>query len=252
MKILIVEDETPIRKLIKRYLKNPDYEVFEAGNGREGFKTYQAENPDIIISDIDMPEMDGLELLERIREKDNDTIVIITTSMDAAEYTLKALRKRANDYIGKPFSKNEMVNIISKYVSILENRTHEREIIGMITKRELELTIGNRLDLVGKVSNRLLQETEGALSSKERLGIYLGLVEILTNSIEHGNLEITYDEKTDSQNEGFDVYNQLISKRLEDPNLKDRKVSIDFKRDKNSLEWTISDEGPGFDYNNLI
>jgi YesN/AraC family two-component response regulator len=251
MKVLIVDDEVHIRQLIRRFLSKEGYGIFDAEDGIEGYKVYKAEKPDIILSDINMPRMNGLELLEKIRKEDNDTVVVITTSMDAAEYTLKALRRRANDYIGKPFTKADIIALVKKYSTILDQRTQQREVLGMIKRRELEMQFENRLELVGKIADRLMQETEGAISGEARLGIYLGLVEMLTNAIEHGNLGITYDEKTQAQEDDLRAYLELIEERRNSPPIKVRTVNVSFKRDENSCEWLIKDEGKGFDFKNL-
>ncbi len=251
MKVLIVDDEAHIRQLIRRFLSKEGYGIFDAEDGVEAYKIYKEEKPDIILSDINMPRMNGLELLEKIRKEDNNTVVVITTSMDAAEYTLKALRRRANDYIGKPFTKSDIVALMKKYSTILHQRTQQREVLGMIKRRELEMQFENRLELVGKIADRLMQETEGAVSGEARLGIYLGLVEMLTNAIEHGNLEITYDEKTIAQEGDLRAYLELIEERRNSPRIKARTVNVSFKRDENSCEWLIKDEGNGFDFKNL-
>jgi len=150
----------------------------------------------LVLSDIDMPVMDGLEMLDKVRRIDSNTLFIIVSTLDAPKYILQALRLKANDYLVKPVMGKDLLILLAKYSLILASRTKDREILGMIYNRALGIKIDNRLELVGKIVDRLMLETEHVISPHDRLGVHLGLAEMLTNAIEHGNLEITYDEKS--------------------------------------------------------
>lgn len=110
-KVLIVEDEQDIRENIAEIFKLSKYKVFEAENGRRGLEAATEIQPDIIVSDILMPEMDGFELLERIKtnpQTDHIPVILLTakTMMDSK---LKGLKIGADDYITKPFNVDELV-----------------------------------------------------------------------------------------------------------------------------------------------
>lgn len=110
-KVLIVEDEQDIRENIAEIFKLSKYKVFEAENGRKGLEAASELQPDIIVSDILMPEMDGFELLERIKtnpQTDHIPVILLTakTMMDSK---LKGLKIGADDYITKPFNVDELV-----------------------------------------------------------------------------------------------------------------------------------------------
>jgi DNA-binding response OmpR family regulator len=250
VKVLIVEDENITRFCMIQNVKLFGHEVFEASNGVEGLKLFKEIRPDIVFSDINMPDMDGLQMLKEIREIDCESIFIITSTMSTPEYTLTALRLRANDYLIKPVVKKDVSAILRKYEPVISNRSENLEIVA-VSRKQIEFEIGNSINLIGKIANRLLLETENSIWHKEKLGIRLGLVEILTNAIEHGNLEITYHEKSQALDEGIDKFMELIETRRKEIPFSSRKVLIEFTLNKNFCEWYISDEGPGFDWRSL-
>ena len=183
MKVLIVEDDDATRMFFAGVAKNEGLEVKTAPDGKEGLALFKQFKPDIVLSDIQMPKMDGLQLLEQIRKIDYDALVIIISSMDSPQFTLKALRLRANDYLVKPAMEKDLITLLQKYKDVLATRTKTREVVGLIFRRDLGMKLANDIELVGKVVDRLMLETEHLIPPSEKLGIHLGLVEIITNSI---------------------------------------------------------------------
>lgn len=101
-KILIVDDEEIIARLLSISLKSDGYETVTANSGKEGLEKFKTESPDIVITDIKMPEMDGLELLKEIKAIDPDKEVIIVTGHGDIDSTITALQYGASDFINKP------------------------------------------------------------------------------------------------------------------------------------------------------
>lgn len=251
MKILVVEDEDATRSLMTMMVKKQGYNVLAAADGVEGLKAFETFQPDVVLADIQMPNMDGLEMLENIRKIDSNALVIMNSTLDSPEYTLKALRLKANDYLVKPVLEKDLIALLNKYSGILENRTRTRAVYGLIYRRELSMQIFNRLDQIDKIVDRLMLETEHAISAQDRLGVHLGLVEMLVNAIEHGNLQIDYDEKTQALEGDPDDWQQLIESRLQNPLYKNRVVNLEFSMNKERCEWLITDQGHGFDWKNI-
>ncbi len=251
MKVLIVEDDEPSRLFLATVTRHLGHEVSEAADGAAGWRQFQAEGPDLVFSDIAMPVMDGLQMLERIRERSPETVVIMTTAFGSPEHTLRALRLRANDFLVKPLQLQDITANLRKYADVLGTRSTEREVVGFMVLRHLVMRLGNRPELVGKVADRLMQETDSRIPRSERLGVRLGLVEILLNAIEHGNLGITYEEKTAALAGGSLDWQNLVMARAADPRYRDRKTTIDFRLEADLCSWTITDEGAGFDWRNM-
>lgn len=108
LKILVAEDDKKIAALIALYLQNEGCRVTTCGNGQEALVLFEQENPDIVILDLMMPGMNGLELLKAIRSNYSTPVIILTARDDEMDKVL-GLEIGADDYITKPFSPREMV-----------------------------------------------------------------------------------------------------------------------------------------------
>lgn len=117
MKILIAEDDKLILSTIEFRLKKEGYEVIKALDGREALEKIEKYRPDMVISDIMMPYVSGLELVGIIREKYKDEIaIIVLTSMGQEDVVLEAFELGADDFIPKPFSPNELSLRIKRFL----------------------------------------------------------------------------------------------------------------------------------------
>ncbi|MBU1571017.1 MAG: response regulator, partial [Proteobacteria bacterium] len=101
-KILIVDDEELIVRLLSMSLRSDGYQTVSAFSGEQGLEVFRAEAPDIVVTDIKMPGMDGLELLKRIKEINPEKEVIIVTGLSDIDSTITALQYGASDFINKP------------------------------------------------------------------------------------------------------------------------------------------------------
>jgi len=107
-KILVIDDEPSIVKLVSAYLKPEGYEVYTAADGNAGLKAASAFKPDLIILDLMLPGMDGIELLTRLR-RESDVYVILLTARTEETDKIIGLSVGADDYMTKPFSPRELV-----------------------------------------------------------------------------------------------------------------------------------------------
>ncbi|SDW10799.1 response regulator transcription factor [Paenibacillus sp. CF384] len=103
MKILLVEDEEDLSTIVKRGLHKSGYAVDQAYDGEEALDYYKVNAYDVIVLDINLPELDGLEVLQYIRQKDKETKILILSARNAIEERVKGLDLGANDYLTKPF-----------------------------------------------------------------------------------------------------------------------------------------------------
>jgi two-component system response regulator AtoC len=114
MRLLVVDDDAGVRRSVTLLLEDEGYEVHTASGGQEGLETAGKENPDIILCDVRMPEMDGLEFLDAYREDGGDALVIMITAYGSAELAVDAMKKGAYDYLPKPFSADEVLLTLRK------------------------------------------------------------------------------------------------------------------------------------------
>jgi len=107
-RILIVDDEENIREILTEYLDEFGYDVTTAINGKDALQIYNKEHFDIIISDLVMKPMDGMELLSEIKKIDHDALFIMITGYPSVDSAMEAIKKGARDYITKPFNIDEI------------------------------------------------------------------------------------------------------------------------------------------------
>ncbi|MHC4472009.1 MAG: sigma-54-dependent transcriptional regulator, partial [Planctomycetota bacterium] len=174
LRVLVVDDEPKIRQLLQRLLEREGYRVSTAGDGAAALEEILRERPALVITDLKMPGMDGVELLKRARSIDPDLPVVLITAYASMETAVEALREGVDDYITKPFSINEMKKVVGR---ILTNRTLAAEnarLLGELRIANAEL-LQHRQRLTVKVV-----EAEFDLSEANReLGLRLGQMEVI-------------------------------------------------------------------------
>lgn len=175
-RILIVEDEPISLEMLSKTLKE-DYDVLTADNGKKGFELYKKFNPHIIISDLNMPIMNGIELIQKIRELDQNSKIIITTFKDDVQTLLQATELKLFKYLIKPIDFTTLKNIIEESIEELNRfNTVELNIINisptLIWKTsEFELFSNNQIVKLTpkekKVLNLLLQKPNQVFTYNE-------------------------------------------------------------------------------------
>ncbi|APW64577.1 regulator [Poseidonibacter parvus] len=124
--ILYLEDDEAVRTINSRFLKRMFNELYEAADGLEGLSLYKKHNPDIILTDIQMPEMDGITLAKQIRQNDNTTKIIISTAFSDKEYLLEAIELHLEKYIIKPLTSRNLIPALTKAVDDLEKNKNSK------------------------------------------------------------------------------------------------------------------------------
>ena len=127
--LLYIEDDEGVRRITLSILRRMFKETYEAQNGEAGYQLYLDKQPDIIITDIRMPKMDGITLSKKIRETDQETKIIITTAFSDERYLIEAVELNLERYIVKPLTKRNLIPALEKAVA---NITHEQKLF--ITK----------------------------------------------------------------------------------------------------------------------
>ncbi|MDD5456585.1 MAG: response regulator [Candidatus Margulisbacteria bacterium] len=118
MKILIVDDSPLIRKRLKDFLEDQDYDVFEADNGLDAVKLYNQHKPDVAFMDILMPKLDGLTAMAQILNEHPKAKIIILSSMGQQSKIIEAIQSGATDFIVKPFEPGKVIAAIEKAYAI--------------------------------------------------------------------------------------------------------------------------------------
>ena len=158
-KILVVDDEHLIRWSLEQSLYKQGYDVTTAASGEDALKIIQDDAPELILLDIQLPGLDGLEVLEKTKEIDEDILVIMVTALGVLETAVKAMRMGAYDYINKPFNLDELSIIIKKALETKELRKEVAHLRSAQTRKYgIENIIGSSrhmhqvLEMVRKVA----------------------------------------------------------------------------------------------------
>ena len=115
-KILVVDDEKGVCHSFRKILGRHGYDVITASNGIEAIEKTGKETPDIVVMDVSMPKMDGLETLQRLKSLYPDIIVIMMTAFSTSEKAITAMKHGAYDYLTKPFDNAQLISLLEKAI----------------------------------------------------------------------------------------------------------------------------------------
>jgi two-component system, OmpR family, alkaline phosphatase synthesis response regulator PhoP len=205
--ILVVDDEPSITNLVSAYLKPEGYEVHVAADGPSGLKAARAFRPDLVILDIMLPGMDGLELLSRLR-RESDVYVILLTARTEETDKVVGLSVGADDYVTKPFSPRELTARVKSAVRRIQARPAAGNTVLAFRHLRLDagarrLTVDDRPVELTAIEFDLLQalaESRGLVLSREQLlhkvwgGEYFGEMRVVDVHLGHVRQKLGRDD----------------------------------------------------------
>jgi len=248
--VLAVDDSITQVTGMQILLQQHGYEVMTAANGQLALDAVRERRPDLVVTDLQMPEMDGLQLVAALRQEFSGLPIILTTAKGSEEIAAHALRLGASSYVPKRTLNEELVPTIERMMSMVDVAGHATEPCSLLTSVRLELLLGNHDDEVPNVIARLEQPlTElGLLDDTMQMQISTALDEALVNAIIHGNLEISTEMRYEGTDEQF---REIVQSRQQQAPYCNRNVTIIMEADRNEAKFTIRDQGVGFDVNSL-
>ncbi len=174
-KLLLVDDEEGIRKVLGISLTDLGYQVLTAENGEEALEIFRRENPPIVLTDIKMPVMDGIELLRKIKDESSDTEVIMITGHGDMDLAIKSLKYRAIDFVTKPINddileialgraheKIHMRQQLRDYTENLESLVQEKS--AQLVEIERQVAVGQAVEGLASMLRNLAGDLEGGLT----------------------------------------------------------------------------------------
>ncbi|MCK5567274.1 MAG: response regulator [Actinomycetia bacterium] len=250
--VLVVDDEDVIRFTLQKKLTRMGYKVISLEKAEDVL--YLLKNDDVkidlVITDIKLRKMDGIELLQRIKNLDDPIPVLIITGHGNVEDAIKALRYGASDFIRKPFDIND---VASSARSILRSKREKEFSDNFAQYNEYEKSIHKiPVDptVINPIAYRLTRNlvTTGLCNFITAENITLALIESISNAMFHGNLEISSEIKNV---EGIKRFNDEVDKRKNEETYKNRLITINYELTNEYVEYIIEDEGKGFNFNSL-
>ena len=167
--ILVVDDEEAIREVVSTMLESRGYHCTTLSNGRAAQEFVRKQTPDLVLSDMIMPEMDGIQLLDWLRGYDPEIPVIMVTAIHDISTALQAIRRGAYDYILKPFEKYQLFHAVGRAWQhrqlVTENKNYQLNLQQEVERKTAELT--NALDLLTQSYDDTLEALGSALDLKD-------------------------------------------------------------------------------------
>ena len=199
-KILVIDDEPSILNLVTAYLNPEGYEVYTAMDGPSGLKTARAFKPDLVILDIMLPGMDGIELLSRLRRESQVYVILLTAKTEETD-KIVGLSVGADDYMTKPFSPRELTARVKAALRRIQTGMGTGTVMNVLSFRHLRMDADARTVSVDETPVELtaiefdllkaLAENRGRVLSREQLlekvwgGVYVGELRVVDVHLGH-------------------------------------------------------------------
>ncbi len=246
--ILIVDDEPINLDIICAHLEQDDYRLVKANNGEDAWSILQS-NPtefDVIILDRMMPVMDGMQVLNNIKETDlmEQIPVIMQTAKSDNQDVVDGLKAGAYYYLTKPYDGDLLKTIVR---SALNSRQHEKNLVDSLRegRRIFDLMSFGRFK-IHNLRECSLVASQVAHLCPEPHRVVTGISELLINALEHGNLKIGYQAKSDLMRRG--MWQIEVEKRLHSSDNIGAYIELEFNVTVDKIQIRIRDQGVGFDW----
>ena len=161
-KILVIDDDASLRRVMEFNLQEAGYEVLTAGDGKEGLRSFKRFQPEMVITDVQMPGMSGYEVLETVLQLEPQTLVIIVTAFSTVEQAVQAMKVGAYDYLAKPFGRDRLNLIVKKAFEYNRLRRENLQLKSELSRSHT----ADEIVTIAPVMQRLLQRVEKIAASQ--------------------------------------------------------------------------------------
>ena len=249
--VLVVDDSAVDRALVGELLgKEPDWKIAHAENGAEALTRMKESQPDIVVTDLQMPKMDGLEFVTAARDLDSGVPIILMTAHGSESLALEALERGAASYVPKSQLVDTLLATVKQVLSLARaDRSHKR-LIECLTATEFTFSLENDLSLINALVDLMQGIVDGVVlcGPVGRLRVGMALEQAIHNAIYWGNLEITLDDIEEAREQLLLGKNfNLVEQRRTEMPYRDRRVRVHARISPEEAQFVVRDEGPGFD-----
>ena len=243
--LLVVANDTNTQAIILEHAKAQGHSVISASTPALGLSTFDMTQPDIVVTDLFLPEQDGIMLVKQIHERRPTCPVVLLTDAGHGESTMAGLRAGALDYVQQPIDEVAFAQVLQRAIHRLPTSVDDAP---GVERLEYVLVMGTDPSFVESTVTWLIQGTAMGLMESRQLHLRAALQELVMNAVEHGCLELRYHDKIEAIEK--DEYDELIQRRRQDARLRDRRVTIRAIYDKRQqvLTYQIADGGKGFNW----
>ena len=248
-RILVVEDSATQAMQIQILLEEAAFDVEVARGGAEGLDAVARFRPDVVLTDLDMPEMNGLDLTRAVRERHPAVPVILMTALGSEEIAAQALQRGAASYVPKKNLDRDIVPTLRNVLGVAHAERAQQRLSECLTRAEFHFRMENDPSLVPLMIGHLREHVARMRCCDETDLIRVGMAlnEALLNAIYHGNLEVSSDLRQEDERQ---FHAQAERRRGLAPYC-DRRVGVVAAITPDEARFAIRDEGPGFDPGSL-
>jgi CheY-like chemotaxis protein/anti-sigma regulatory factor (Ser/Thr protein kinase) len=248
--VLVVDDSAVDRRLAGSLLEQSyNSSVVYAADGHEALECMRQRTPDIVVTDLQMPQMNGLDLVTAVRRNYPLVPVVLMTAQGSEDIAVQALQKGAAGYLPKSRLAYELLETVDNVLAAARAGRDQGKLASCLLESQWDLALPNdtsmlcpRVDLARQDLVRL-----GLCDDTVRTRLGIALHEALINAIDHGNLELDSELR-----ERDDVgYQRLADQRRRQSPYMDRKVYVEIKITRDEAVYVVRDEGPGYDPSRL-
>ncbi len=244
--LLVVDDSRVDRRLVGGLLqKTGEYEVIYAEHGRAALERLELDIPDAVLTDLHMPEMNGLELVQAIKSDYPLTPVLLMTAQGSEELAVEALRLGAASYVTKRRLGEDLISTVHQILEAASSTRGGTRLLNRISSLETSYVLPNETKLIHALSAQV-RDTMRAMRifpENDRLRISIAFEESLLNALYHGNLEVDSSLRDDD----YGAYEDLARRRsLQRPYI-DRQLYVNISLTQQAARFSVRNEGPGFD-----
>jgi CheY-like chemotaxis protein/anti-sigma regulatory factor (Ser/Thr protein kinase) len=250
-KIVVVDDSPVDRLLVERLLSLAmPVRVIAAEDGAAALQIIQEHDPDVVLTDLNMPGMNGLELVQAIRRRNPAVPTILMTAYGSEEIAVAALRSGAANYVAKRRLSADLVETVEDVLSLAQHDRRQLEMHECWMNTQFEFCLGNNMALVPPLVTHLQQYSRSVwhCDKTELLRVSVALNEGLHNAIYHGNLELD----SNLREAGSAAFYREAEMRSERQPYASRRVMLSACESPNETRYVIRDEGPGFDFARVL
>ena len=249
--ILVVDDSAVDRKLVGGLLdSNEQLTIAYASNGAEALDRLERVVPDLVVTDMNMPELDGLQLVTAVRANYPLVPVILVTAHGSEEVAVEALERGASSYVPKSQLAERLLETVEQVLALARAERSHEQLLDYLTQTHLTFELENDPSVVAPLVDHFQQilASMGICDATERIRVGVALEEALLNALYHGNLELSNDQLQEARSalmtgEGT----ELLDERPFQQPYADRRIHVRAEIDSQGANFWIRDEGPGFD-----
>jgi CheY-like chemotaxis protein/anti-sigma regulatory factor (Ser/Thr protein kinase) len=243
--ILIVDDSATDRHLAGAIVQQTEgWQAAFASNGKEALDALRRQTPDVVLTDMLMPEMDGLDLVRAIRVEHPLVPVILMTAHGSEDLAIQALRSGAASYVPKKSLARDLADTLDGVLAASQTNRREQRALDCMTRHETHYQLDNDVALVAPLVGHLEHQMERVQACEPSSLVLVGVAlhEALTNAILHGNLELSSELRETDEIE----YYRLASERRVEPPWSERHVFVSAALTPREAVFVVRDEGEGF------